>query len=59
MVNDLNGMFAFAIWDTQEYQLFCARDRLGIKPFYYYSNDRYFIFSSEFLKDKSKLILSL
>ena len=34
-VEHLHGMFAFAIWDRQRQQLFCARDRVGIKPFYF------------------------
>src|SRR5437899_2487346 len=34
-VHHLRGMFALAIWDTHRRKLFCARDRLGIKPFYY------------------------
>ncbi len=41
------GMFAFAIWDRNSRQLFCARDRLGIKPFYYFWNGRLFAFASE------------
>ena len=40
-------MFAFAIWDEKEKTLFAARDRFGIKPFYYLKNDNEFIFSSE------------
>ena len=42
-----DGMFAFAIWDEKEQQLFAARDRFGEKPFYYYENERYFFFASE------------
>ncbi|MCD8028028.1 MAG: asparagine synthase (glutamine-hydrolyzing) [Erysipelotrichaceae bacterium] len=43
----LRGMFAFAIYDTQNETLFCARDNFGIKPFYYYQNEDVFMFASE------------
>jgi asparagine synthase (glutamine-hydrolysing) len=43
----LRGMFAFAIWDNNKKQLFCARDRFGIKPFYYYTDKDKFVFGSE------------
>lgn len=46
-LHNFNGMFALAIWDEKHKQLFCARDRLGKKPFYYYRDSRIFIFSSE------------
>lgn len=43
----LKGMFAFAIWDNQSQKLFIARDRLGIKPLYYYKDEKFFLFASE------------
>jgi asparagine synthase (glutamine-hydrolysing) len=42
-----NGMFAFAIWDAQEKKLFAARDRFGVKPFFYALKDNSLYFSSE------------
>ena len=42
-----NGMFAFAIWDSLEKKLFAARDRFGVKPFYYSKAKEKFYFSSE------------
>lgn len=48
LIHDLPGMFAFAIWDEQKQQLYCARDRFGEKPFYYaIGNNNEFIFASE------------
>lgn len=41
------GMFAFAIWDKQKRTLFCARDRIGIKPFYYAFDGKRILFASE------------
>ena len=43
----LRGMFAFVIWDKKEKTLFGARDRMGIKPFYYYSDNEKFVWASE------------
>ncbi len=46
-LEDLDGMFAFAIWDEIEQKLFCARDRFGEKPFYYKYENNTFVFGSE------------
>src|SRR5579863_9090139 len=46
-VKHLRGMFAFAIWDRRKRVLFAARDRLGIKPFYYRWDGHAFLFGSE------------
>ncbi|NHN36703.1 amidotransferase 1, exosortase A system-associated [Pseudomaricurvus alcaniphilus] len=47
-VQQFRGMFAFAVWDRNQRTLFMARDRLGIKPFYYAElGDGFFIFGSE------------
>jgi asparagine synthase (glutamine-hydrolysing) len=46
-VDHLRGMFAFAIWDEENNKLFCARDRFGIKPFYYTKSSNGFFFASE------------
>jgi len=42
-----NGMWAFAIWDVRKRELFCSRDRFGVKPFYYYWDGASFAFASE------------
>ncbi len=46
-LSHFNGMFGLALWDTERRALFCARDRLGVKPFYYQWDGRSFAFASE------------
>jgi asparagine synthase (glutamine-hydrolysing) len=46
-VKKFNGMWAFAIFDIKNNKLFCSRDRFGIKPFYYYTDENKFVFASE------------
>ncbi|RJP55269.1 MAG: asparagine synthase (glutamine-hydrolyzing) [Anaerolineaceae bacterium] len=46
-LNRFNGMWGFALFDTRKNRLFCARDRFGIKPFYYHFDRKRFIFASE------------
>lgn len=46
-VDELEGMFAFAIWDNQKKEFFAARDRFGEKPFFYFFQDNQFLFASE------------
>lgn len=47
MVNYLQGMFAFAIWDKNRQELLLFRDRMGIKPLYYCKRSDFFVFASE------------
>ncbi|MDI9319872.1 MAG: asparagine synthase (glutamine-hydrolyzing) [Phycisphaerales bacterium] len=47
ILQKINGIFAFAIYDKVKRTLFAARDPFGVKPFYYYKDERQFIFGSE------------
>ena len=47
MLDDLEGMFAFAIYNEENKKLYLGRDRAGKKPIYYYSDQEHFVFASE------------
>lgn len=47
-LDHFNGMFAFTLFDRPNNELFCARDRVGVKPFYYINTHDTFAFSSEY-----------
>lgn len=46
-VQEFNGIFAFAVWDSRRQSLFLARDRIGVKPLFYAQTDTHFLFGSE------------
>jgi asparagine synthase (glutamine-hydrolysing) len=57
-LHKLNGMFAFAIYDSRKRKLFAARDRLGIKPFYYHFQNGCLVFASEIKAILSSTLVS-
>ncbi len=57
-VHDFNGMFAIAVWDKETRKLYLCRDRIGVKPLFYYHDGQNFAFASE-SKALKKLIPSL
>jgi asparagine synthase (glutamine-hydrolysing) len=46
-VQHLNGIFAFAVWDSEKEHVFIGRDRMGVKPLFYFENDEGILFGSE------------
>ncbi|MDQ3019953.1 MAG: asparagine synthase (glutamine-hydrolyzing) [Bacteroidota bacterium] len=46
-LNRFNGMWGMALYDIRKNILFCSRDRFGVKPFYYYKDEKNFVFASE------------
>ena len=57
-VNKFVGMWAFALWDKKKQELFCSRDRFGIKPFYYILDGGKFYFGSEYKALKQTPVFS-
>ena len=58
LIPKLNGMFAFCIYDTERQEIFCVRDRLGVKPFYYYWKDGCFEISSQLMPLSDSKVIS-
>lgn len=61
-IDKFNGMFAFSIWDNRNKELFIVRDRLGVKPIYYYWDGQDFIWASELSaikKVKNNLLINV
>jgi len=47
VLNKLNGVFSFVVWEKKKQKLFCARDKIGVKPLFFTIKDGEFIFASE------------
>ncbi|MDP4261663.1 MAG: asparagine synthase (glutamine-hydrolyzing) [Bacteroidota bacterium] len=59
VIKELNGMFALAIWDTRDKELFIFRDRFGVKPLFYYRDEQHLVFASELKAIKANGRISL